>query len=124
MAKYIPDAIIDTELDAVIDAVDRLFICSAQPTTYAQASVALCLATINLVPADITKANGDASGRKATLGAKSGIVSADGTANHYALGVSGTSTLRLVGTTAAQVLVTGSTVNFPATDVDEIRAVA
>ena len=44
-----------------------------------------------------------------------------GTATHYALGVSGTSTLRLVGTISSQAIVAGNLINFPATDILEIR---
>jgi len=126
MAKYIPDAIIDLEVAAVTGSVNKLFICSDQPTTYTEASAApatgYCLATIALVGGDFTAGDGDTSGRKITLAAQNGeSVTTSGTATHYALGASGTSTLYLVGTISSQAIVVGNLINFPATDVLEIR---
>ena len=47
-------------------------------------------------------------------------VTADGNAQHYAITITGSTTLLLVGTLTAQQVYNGNTVNFPATDVDEI----
>jgi len=121
MAKYMPDAVLDSKLD-VTGAADRLFICSTQPTTYAEASTTYNLATKTLAAA-FSKAAGDTSGRKLTLAAQNSIaVDADGLAQHYALGINGSSTLLLVGTfSSSQQVYTGNTINFPATDVEEQR---
>lgn len=51
-------------------------------------------------------------------------IDSSGTATHYALGISASSTLLLVGTTSSQATVAASTVNFPQTDVQEIRDLA
>lgn len=124
MAKLIPDAIIDLEL-GVIAAADRLFICKDTPTSYADAAGTYDLATHILTPAigggDFAAAGGDGTGRKLTLAAQNGItVDHDGTATYYVLGISGTTTLLLIGEISPQALLTGNLVNFPATDVLEI----
>jgi hypothetical protein len=126
MAKLIPDAIIDLELE-VIAAATILFICKDTPTTYADAAGTYDLATHILTPAigggDFTSANGDGGGggRKLTLAAQNGItVDHNGTATYYVLGISATTTLLLIGTISSQVLTAGNLVNFPPTDVLEI----
>jgi hypothetical protein len=128
MAKLIPDAIIDLQLGPIA-AADRLFICSAQPATYAEASATYDLATHTLTAdiggGDFTAGDGDTSGRKLILAAQASLtVDHDGTATHYVLGKSGDTSLRLIGTLTNQVLTSGNTVNFPATDVDEVRDLA
>jgi len=128
MGKIIPDAIIDDMLD-VLALSDRLFICSAQPADYADAATGVDLATHILTAGvgggDFTADDGDTSGRKLILAAQNGFnVDHNGDATHYALGTSGTTTLRLVGTLTLQTLTAGNTINFPATDVDEIRDLA
>ena len=126
MAKLIPDAVIDLMLDIIgASNGDRLFICSAQPATYAEASATYDLATHILTSGDFSKAAGDVSGRKLILAAQNGLsVDHNGEANHYVIGKSGDTTIKLIGTLTPQVLTQGNLVNFPATDVDEIRAVA
>jgi len=129
MAKFMPTAIIDLMLNVIggtSAGATELTICSTQPTTYAEAHTTYKLAAVTLTPASaFTLAAGDTSGRKITLGAQNGItVAADGNAQHYALTITGSSTLLLVGTLTAQQVYTGNTINFPATDVDEIRAYA
>jgi hypothetical protein len=121
MAKYMPDAVIDSMLD-ILGAATRLCICSTQPTTYTEAETTYKLAIHTLTGGDFSKANGDTSGRKLILAAQNGIsVDADGVAAHYALTVAG-ATLLLVGTISpTQQVYIGNQVNFPATDVDEIR---
>lgn len=123
MAKLIPSAIIDLELD-VFAAATELTICGTQPTTYTEAHTTYKLAAHVLTGPDFSKAAGDVSGRKLTLAAQNGItVDTGGTALHYALTITGTSTLLLVGTLTSQVLTGGNLVNFPVTDVNEIGAV-
>jgi hypothetical protein len=128
MAKLIPDAIIDLQLGPIA-AADRLFICSAQPASYAEASATYDLATHTLTAdiggGDFTAGDGDTSGRKLILAAQNALaVDHDGTATHYVLCKSGDTSIRLIGTLSSQVLTSGNTVNFPATDVDEIRDLA
>jgi hypothetical protein len=129
MAKLVPDAIINEMLNVIGDAAGKaneLTICSTQPTTYAEAHTTYKLADQALDPeTDFSIADGDTSGRKLILAAKNGItVDADGNAQHYALTITGSSKLLLVGTLTAQQVYASNTVNFPQTDVLEIRDVA
>lgn len=119
MAKTVPDAMLDAAFDW-LDQANLQVVCSAQPTTYTEATSTYALADVAMtVNTDYTKANGDTSGRKVTVAAKSGVtVDASGTATHLALVSSGDSTLRYVTTCTSQVLTAGNTVNIPAWDVE------
>jgi hypothetical protein len=113
MAKQAPDAMIDAALDYVA-AGDFMVVCSAEPTTYAEANATYMLAKVAMAGGDFAKAN-DTSGRKVTMGAKSGVsITNGGTATHVAIIKSGDTTLRYVTTCTGQVLTSGGTVDFPA----------
>lgn len=113
MAKTAPDAAIDGGL-TYIDGSDYMCLCSAQPATYSDAREAVMLAEVSLAASDIVIAD-DVSGRKATIGAMSGVaVSAGGTGNHIALVKVGDTTLRYVTTCTAIAVTTDGTVDFPA----------
>ena len=115
MAKNIPSANIDLMLEVVQG--DKLHICSAQPTTFLEATTTYNLATFTISPADYTKANGDVSGRKNTLAAQTGAsITADGTATHAAVTTTSGSVLELVTTTTSQALTSGGTVDTSAFD--------
>lgn len=120
MAKFAVDAVIDGTLD-VYAAATRLFICSAQPANYTEASSTYALADVTIDSGDFTKANGDTSGRKVTVGAQSSVlIDASGTATHVVLGIAGSSTL-LGGTTCTSQALTANgsnTVNIPAWDIE------
>ena len=120
MAKAIPDAILDKTLDEIATATKQV-LCSAQPTTYAEANATYALADIVIDGSDFTKANGDTSGRKVTIAAQTGVlIDTSGTGNHIALIRTADSTLIYVTTCTSQaVTANGSnTVNFPAWDVE------
>ena len=120
MAKAIPDAILDKTLDEIATAT-RQILCSAQPTTYAEANSTYALADVTLSGADFTKANGDTIGRKVTIGAKAGaLIDASGTGNHIALVRVSDTTLIYVTTCASQAATANgsNTVNFPAWDIE------
>ena len=93
----------------------------AQPTTYTEANATYALADIVIDSGDFTKANGDTSGRKITIGAQSSVlIDASGTATHVALVITGSSTL-LYGTTCTSQALTANgsnTVNVPAWDIE------
>jgi hypothetical protein len=115
MAKTIHDDVFDGAHD-VFDQADLMTACSAQPTTRTEAVSTYKLADVAMTPdTDYTKANGDTSGRKCTVAAKSGVtVDSSGTATYIAL-VDG-SRLLAVTTCTSQALTSGNTVNFPAWD--------
>lgn len=122
MGKFAADAGLDAALAWYADC-DELNVCSAQPTTYAEATTTFSLADVAVTPGtgggDFTIADGDTSGRKLTLAAQSAIpVDATGTATHIALTKSGDTTLRYVTTCTSQALTSGNTVNVPAFDLE------
>lgn len=116
MAKSANDLIMDAGLDVIATAT-RQIACSAQPTTFTEANATYALADVTMAGGDFTKANGDTSGRKVTMGAKSGaLIDASGTATHVALVRVSDSTLLYVTTCTSQALTANgtNTVNFPA----------
>ena len=119
MAKWCNDAMLDAAFDW-LDQADLMVLCSAQPTTYAEATATYALADVAVTPnTDFTKANGDTSGRKVTVAAKSGVaVDTTGTATHIALVITGTSTLAYVTTMTPRALVAGDAANVPAWDIE------
>jgi hypothetical protein len=118
VAKSVHDNVLDGAFD-VLDQADIMTACSAEPTTRTEAITTFKLADVAMVPnTDFTKANGDTSGRKCTVAAKSAVaVDTSGTATHVAL--CDATRLLFVTTCTSQALTSGNTVNFPAWD-DEI----
>jgi hypothetical protein len=114
MGKVAPDALNDALLD-YIAGCDLMIACSAEPSSYADATASVDLATAAMTPVtDFTKAN-DTSGRKVTMAAKAGVtIDHTGDATHIALCKSSDSTLRAVTTCTQQTLTQGGTVDFPA----------
>lgn len=118
MAKYVDDSVLDGALNIYKNNCNLMTVCSQQPTNRTEAVTTYALADVAMAPSDFTIANGDVSGRKVTVAAKSGVpVDASGTATHLAL--CSDTTLLLVTTITSQVLTAGNTVNIPAWD-DEI----
>lgn len=120
MAKATPDAVLDKILDEIATAT-RMLACSAQPTTYTEANSTYALADVTMSGGDFSKANGDTSGRKVTMGAKSSVlIDTTGTATHIALVRVSDSTLLYVTTCTSQSLTANgsNTVNFPAWDIE------
>jgi len=113
MAKSVHDDVLDGAFD-ILDQADIMTACAGQPTTRTEAVTTFKLADVAMVPnTDYTKANGDTSGRKVTMAAKSAVpVDTSGTADHVAL--CDATRLLLVTTCTSQVLTAGNTVNFPA----------
>lgn len=119
MAKFVDDDILDAACNYLKNNATEMYICSAQPTTYAEASSTYKLAgKTGLTSGSYTgPANGDTSGRKMTKNAETGIsVTANGTATHIAL-CTGAKVLH-VTTITSQVLTSGNTVNTPAYDME------
>jgi hypothetical protein len=107
MAKRMADAGADAALTYWTDA-DKATVCSAEPTTFAQANATFALGDV--VPTFQAIADGDVSGRKRVVDAKTGIpVDVAGTVTHLALVKTGDSTLRYVTTTASQAISAGGT---------------
>jgi len=116
MAKATPDAILDAMADAIKASVTTMYVTSAEPANFAGIA-AVALADVAFATGDMTKANGDTSGRKVTQAQKSAItIDSSGTATHVCL-ASG-SALLYVTTCTSQVLTAGGTVTVPAWDIE------
>lgn len=112
MAKSVADSVLDAALNTIKNATGlTAILCSQEPTTRTAAVTTYALADVALSASDVTVANGDTSGRKATIAAKSAVpVDATGTGTHLAL-VSSTELL-YVTTTASQGVSSGGTVDI------------
>ena len=119
MAKSVAALALDASFD-YIDQCNSMIACSQQPTTYTEAVTTYALATVAMTPdTDYTKAAGDASGRKVTVAAKSGVsITNSGDATHIALVKTGATELVYVTTCTTQTLTAGGTVDFPAWDIE------
>jgi hypothetical protein len=114
MTKEVPDAGIDGGL-SYTDGADYQVACAGHPTDYNDAYVTKMLAKVAMAAGDIVIAD-DTSGRKATMGAKTGtVITNSGTADHVVLVNVGTTTIRLITTCTSQALVANgsNTVDFP-----------
>lgn len=110
MGKSVTAGILDGTLD-VIAAGDRITVCAGEPTSIAQITT-FALASTLLASGDFTKANGDVSGRKVTVGAKADIaIDASGNADHV---VVDDGTNFMVTTCPTQALTSGGTVSVSA----------
>ena len=119
MAKSVHDAVLDGALDVIKNNCDIMTVCTQQPLTFAEANVTYALASAAMTGTDFVKANGDTSGRKVTVGQKSGVtVATTGTATHVALLDSATSRLLYVTTSTSQVLTAGNAMTFNAWDIE------
>lgn len=113
MAKSVHNDVLDGAFN-VLDDADIMTVCSQEPTTRTQAVTTYALADVAMTPGtDFTKADGDTSGRKCTVAAKSSVtVDTTGTATHIAL--CDGSRLLFVTTCTSQALTAANTVNIPA----------
>lgn len=112
MAKWMNDAGADAALTYWSDA-DLMILCSAQPANYTEATTTYKLADV--APTFDAIANGDTSGRKRGVQAKTGVsVDSTGDGTHIALVKTGDTTLRYVTTTATQGVSAGGTVDIGA----------
>lgn len=117
MAKSVHNDVLDAALSLVKTNGNLMTVCSAEPTTRAEAVTTYALADVALAPTDLIISDGDVSGRKLAVAAKNNVlVDSDGTATHIAI-VDG-SRLLYVTTCTSQPLVTGNEVNFPSWDIE------
>jgi len=124
MGKWVHDDCPDAMLDKIAEG-NEINLCSAQPTTYAEAHSTYMLAQQALTPGDgngdFIVGDGDTSGRKVTVAQQSPVsIINSGTANHAAIVNTTESKLILVTTVTPQVLTAGGTVTIPSFK-DEVR---
>ena len=119
MAAWLADALLDAALQKLADDAENLYICSAQPSTYAEAQSTYALG-VKASPSFTGPAAGDASGRKLTVDAISdGTVSATDTATHWAITDNSATALLAWGTLDAGEAVTdGNTFTLDAFDIE------
>ena len=83
--SYMHDDVLDAALDYIDTNTENLYLCSAEPSDFTEASSTYKLGT-KATPTVSAPTNGDVSGRKITVSAfADGSVSATGTATHWAL---------------------------------------
>lgn len=116
--SFISDRCLDAALQVIIDETDRLCVCSAEPTTYAEATDTLCLGYKN---DPVFGALGDRTGggRKTTVAAiTTGVVVDTGDATHWALVDTVNSRLLRTGALSATVgMTSGNILGVAAFDV-------
>lgn len=124
MPKSAPNSFYDDGSLAQVALADELYVCSAEPTNYADIANVDLIGPVALTPGaggeDFTIAAGDVSGRKVTVTAQNGAsVTTSGTATHVVLATGGaTDLLRYVTTCASQAVTSGNTANVGAWDVE------
>lgn len=125
MAKYAHPDFIDGAFNMIKASADTITytLCSTQPTTRTEAVTTYMLASTTLnKTTEVTLANGDTSGRKMTISAKTGIsVTNTGSGQHVA--ICDASRLLFVTTTTTQAVSAGGTVDIGSWK-DEIAAPA
>ncbi len=121
MAKKVDDSVLDTALNEIRNKCTLMTACAGEPPNFVAANVggANFLADVAMSGTDFTISNGDVSGRKVAIAAKSGItVDNTGTADHVAL-LDTTNNILLYVTTAASLgLTSGSSLTLGAWDIE------
>lgn len=114
MGKVASDGFIDGGLNA-IDGCVRLSVLPSEPANVAAITSTL-LASVVIDGSDFTKANGDSSGRKVTVGSQADIsIGSTGSGTHVAID-DGTDIY--VTTCTSQALTSGNTVTVPGWDIE------
>ncbi len=115
MAKTVHDDVLDAALNYIKTNCNKMVACSTQPTTYTQANATYALANVTMNSSDFTIANGDTSGRKLTVAAKTGV-SVGSTGDPVVIALLDTTNSKLLYTTdegSVQTIYTGNTINLP-----------
>ena len=104
------DRVFDNGLTVLDTEADKLYICSAQPTTYTQAATTYALG-VKATPTVSAPADRTGGGREVTVSAiTDGSVTASGTATHYALVDQSNSRLLATGSlSSSQAVTSGNT---------------
>lgn len=113
MAKSIHDDVLDGALNVIKNNCTRMVLCSAEPTSFAEANSTYALGDVTMASGDFTLANGDTSGRKVTVSAKSAVpIDATGTGNHIGMLDVANSKLLATTTCAPTAVTSGGTVDI------------
>lgn len=110
MGKKASDSVFENGLNHVVNNCNEMILCDAEPADRA-AAIADARARVTMTSGDFSLANGDVSGRKLVVAAKTGQnVTNSGAYNHVAL-VSGTELLIVSTATETKNLNNGGTVD-------------
>ena len=102
MAVKVEDWAFDNGLDGVATTGDEQRILNAEPTDFADTGGAKLLGSVSMVGGDFTVQDGATSGRRVTVGAKTGAsITQTGTANHLSIVDTVNSRLLMTTTTPA-----------------------
>jgi len=109
----------DNGLSVLDTEANRLDLCSAEPTTYTEATSTNTLGSTTSISISAPE-DGDTSGRKVTLAAVAGAsITASGTATHIAITDTVNSRLLLtVDITPSQAVVSGNTFSLTSVDIE------
>lgn len=119
---FIADYIFDLALADLDTATSTMYICSQEPTTYAEASSTYALGNKGSLSIG-APANGTVSGRRVTVASfTDGSVTATGTASHWALTKSGTTLMATGPLSASQAVTNGNTWSSAAFDITILDA--
>jgi hypothetical protein len=115
---FIHDRVFDNGLTVLDAEANRLDICSAEPTTYTQATSTNSLGNKSSISVGAPE-DRSPSGRKVVVAAiTDGSVTANGTASHWAISDTGSSRLLATGALAAsQAVSSGNTFTLGAFDI-------
>lgn len=116
--SFVSDRALDAAIQLLIDETDRLCICSAEPTTYTEATDTYVLGYKNS-PAFGAIGDRTGGGRKTTVSAiTNGVVVATGSATHWALVDTANSRLLATGVLSSTVgLTAGNLLALAAFDI-------
>jgi hypothetical protein len=124
MAKKIPDAVLQLNLENIAEFGNQIHLVSQEPgeysslATYGLGSASL---TTGVSGGDYTIGDGDTSGRKLTLNSIAIIGSHPGTADHVAIVYSGGSLLKAITTISAFSVASGTSYTLSTFDILEVR---
>ena len=121
MGKKVDDIVLDGALNEIRNNCTLMTVCSGEPVDFAAANVggAAFLADVVMATGDFVLSDGDVSGRKIAVSAKSGVnVDNSGTADHVALLDTVNSRLLYVTTCTSLGLTAGSSLTFGAWDIE------
>jgi hypothetical protein len=121
MAKTVHNDVLDAALNVIKNSCDKMVACSQMPATFAEANATYALADVAMASGDFTgPADGDVSGRKLTVNAKSSVT-VDTEGDPVVIVLLDTANSKILYTTdegSAQTIYAGNTVNFPAWDIE------
>ncbi|WP_417319834.1 hypothetical protein [Emcibacter sp.] len=121
MAKKVDDSVLDAALNEISGHCDLLTVCAGEPAGYAEAVTGgiNCLADAAMTAGDFSLSDGNVSGRKVTVAAKSSVtVDQGGIADHVTLLDTVNSRLLYVTTCTSLELVAGSELSLNGWDIE------